>query len=74
MSQKQSPEDPEKCSCFALFAKFGKEVIFTWFIQYYHGLFKTECMVKKNPSDNKWCNYLKIGLLNPFQDLMIKKY
>ncbi|XP_066122188.1 DNA-dependent protein kinase catalytic subunit isoform X1 [Saccopteryx bilineata] len=25
-SQKQSPEDPEKCSCFALFAKFGKEV------------------------------------------------
>uniref|UniRef100_A0A8D1F779 DNA-dependent protein kinase catalytic subunit n=1 Tax=Sus scrofa TaxID=9823 RepID=A0A8D1F779_PIG len=25
-SQKQSPEDPEKYSCFALFAKFGKEV------------------------------------------------
>ncbi|XP_006204718.2 DNA-dependent protein kinase catalytic subunit isoform X2 [Vicugna pacos] len=25
-SQKQSPEHPEKCSCFALFAKFGKEV------------------------------------------------
>lgn len=26
-SQKQSPENPEKYSCFALFAKFGKEVI-----------------------------------------------
>ncbi|XP_053516892.1 DNA-dependent protein kinase catalytic subunit isoform X2 [Artibeus jamaicensis] len=25
-SQKKSPEDPEKYSCFALFAKFGKEV------------------------------------------------
>ncbi|XP_070248944.1 DNA-dependent protein kinase catalytic subunit [Myotis yumanensis] len=25
-SQKQSPENPEKYSCFALFAKFGKEV------------------------------------------------
>ncbi|GAB5583955.1 DNA-dependent protein kinase catalytic subunit isoform X1 [Prionailurus iriomotensis] len=25
-SQTQSPEDPEKYSCFALFAKFGKEV------------------------------------------------
>ncbi|XP_074175096.1 DNA-dependent protein kinase catalytic subunit isoform X2 [Rhinolophus sinicus] len=25
-SQKQSPEDPEKYTCFALFAKFGKEV------------------------------------------------
>ncbi|XP_068381983.1 DNA-dependent protein kinase catalytic subunit isoform X2 [Eschrichtius robustus] len=25
-SQKQSPEDPEKSFCFALFAKFGKEV------------------------------------------------
>eukprot|EP00069_Balaena_mysticetus_P017385 bmy_10601T0 len=25
-SQKQSPEDPEKSVCFALFAKFGKEV------------------------------------------------
>lgn len=27
-SQKQSPENLEKYSCFALFAKFGKEVIF----------------------------------------------
>lgn len=26
-SQKQPPEDPEKYSCFTLFAKFGKEVI-----------------------------------------------
>lgn len=46
-SQKQSPEDPEKYTCFALFAKFGKEVILTWCIQCYHRLFKNEHMLVK---------------------------
>lgn len=46
-SQKPSPEDPEKHSCFALFSKFGKEVTFKSFIQSYHILFKDEmgCLI-----------------------------